>query len=187
MKKLIFINFFSILIAISSYGHVDLLSPEGGETYTVGDVVLINWYEVVYHSTVTWDLYYSGDGGNTFNALTAPITYDANTATHNYLWTVPDTVGNDFQIFIEQIGTMNTYDSSSDNFTISPTISINSPADDSSLIIYPNPASDILQIKSNQAIESIRIYNTTGQSVIESKSSSTIDVRILLNGTYLVI
>ena len=82
---------------------------------------------------------------------------------------------------------MNTYDSSSDNFTISPTISINSPADDRSLIIYPNPASDILQIKSNQAIESIRIYNTTGQSVIESKSSSTIDVRILLNGTYLVI
>lgn len=49
--------------------HVELNTPEGGETYYSGDMVTIIWTETVSHKTLDWDLLFSNDGGQTWISL----------------------------------------------------------------------------------------------------------------------
>ena len=58
-----------------------------------------------------------------------------------------------------------------------------------SIIIYPNPVNDLLNISNSEIINSISIYNMLGQEVLFSKvsaSSSQINVSSLPKGIYLV-
>lgn len=62
---------------------------------------------------------------------------------------------------------------------------------ENSVSIYPNPANEILNIKSvsNLQIKSVSIYNTLGQSVLEildSRNFQTLDVSKLSSGTYII-
>ena len=55
----------------------------------------------------------------------------------------------------------------------------------SSLKLYPNPTSSILNIKTNVAIENIAVYNLQGQKVLES-TKDTIDVSTMAKGMYVI-
>lgn len=51
---------------------------------------------------------------------------------------------------------------------------------------YPNPVNDVLNIRSNKAIESLMVYNLTGKLLIENlKVNNKIDVSNLKSGIYL--
>lgn len=56
--------------------------------------------------------------------------------------------------------------------------------------VYPNPTSDILNIKSSKEIDNVEVYNLLGQNVSsfkgESISNNTIDLSDLSKGLYLV-
>lgn len=56
------------------------------------------------------------------------------------------------------------------------------------LKVYPNPASDILNIKSQLSLESYTIINVMGQVLMSGslEGSATINVGSLVNGTYIV-
>jgi hypothetical protein len=56
-----------------------------------------------------------------------------------------------------------------------------------SLEIYPNPVSDILQVKSSVGVKQTRILNLNGTSLMTSGPNvSSIDVTGLLKGLYLI-
>ena len=55
----------------------------------------------------------------------------------------------------------------------------------SGIIIYPNPTTSILNIKSNIGIDNISVWNILGQKVLECNTASTIDISGLQAGMYL--
>ncbi|WP_294825185.1 T9SS type A sorting domain-containing protein [uncultured Flavobacterium sp.] len=57
------------------------------------------------------------------------------------------------------------------------------------IVMFPNPASSVLNFSSENTIESIEIYNIMGQKVVNAKPSNnaaTVDVSGLSNGVYIV-
>ena len=60
--------------------------------------------------------------------------------------------------------------------------------DSRALSVYPNPATDVLNIDlgSNKVAQSIEIVNLTGQSVMKSKAVESLDVSSLAPGVYIV-
>ncbi|SIQ33502.1 Por secretion system C-terminal sorting domain-containing protein [Chryseobacterium sp. RU37D] len=52
--------------------------------------------------------------------------------------------------------------------------------------IYPNPATDFINIKSKADILSANIYDTTGRKISTHAKTSAIDVRNLQNGSYIL-
>lgn len=52
--------------------------------------------------------------------------------------------------------------------------------------LYPNPSSDIINIKSKTGISSVRIVNTLGQTVLKSSGLSKIDISSLAAGYYVL-
>lgn len=61
------------------------------------------------------------------------------------------------------------------------------PIENNPVVLYPNPASDILNIKisDNQVLQSVSIYSVTGQKVVEGFGTS-ITIGNLSNGIYMV-
>lgn len=60
---------------------------------------------------------------------------------------------------------------------------------DSSLKVYPNPVTDILNIESQSKVKSISIYDTTGRNVLASEINQTkfnVNLSALTSGTYIV-
>lgn len=56
------------------------------------------------------------------------------------------------------------------------------------LLIYPNPATDILTIRSQNdaVIQSVEVYNVSGQQVLDGKNNMILDVSDLQTGTYII-
>ena len=54
-----------------------------------------------------------------------------------------------------------------------------------SVFVYPNPASNIVNVSTNANVNNIDIYNVTGKKV-KSSSEDSIDVSDLLNGIYII-
>ncbi|MES2837041.1 MAG: T9SS type A sorting domain-containing protein [Bacteroidota bacterium] len=75
-----------------------------------------------------------------------------------------------------------------DNVRIDAVIGIDDNDLENDLQLYPNPASDIVIIKTKEKIESVKITNQLGQTVYSSNftNSKTIDVSALKNGIYFV-
>lgn len=59
-------------------------------------------------------------------------------------------------------------------------------ANDSSVTIYPNPATDVLQVKSKDQIKSITVFDSSGRKVNVNASEHTVYVKSLTPGTYLI-
>ncbi len=75
-------------------------------------------------------------------------------------------------------------------FTIANEIDETISASQSSICLYPNPASDYINIKSNYEIDSVRIFNLLGQCVGNftgnDSNAMTINVSELSQGNYIV-
>ena len=54
------------------------------------------------------------------------------------------------------------------------------------VILYPNPASDILMIKAADKIQSAEVFDMAGRKLNTNLRNNTIDVRGLQSGTYLI-
>jgi hypothetical protein len=66
--------------------HVALDYPLGGETFVVGQTITIEWHIVAHHNTLNWDLFFSPDGGLTWET----IQLDIPTSQLSYEWEVPN-------------------------------------------------------------------------------------------------
>ena len=74
-----------IILIGSAKAHVKPDFPVGSETFTAGDTVNIQWHIQVQHPIMNWDLYFSPDGGITWQE----IQIDLDPSALNYLWEVP--------------------------------------------------------------------------------------------------
>jgi hypothetical protein len=52
--------------------------------------------------------------------------------------------------------------------------------------IYPNPTSDVVNIKANQSVVKVNVYNLAGQQVFSRADASQINIQSLNKGVYLV-
>ena len=71
--------------ACSLQAHVALDYPQGGETFIAGDTITVEWHKVIPHNVLNWDLFFSYDGGTTWDTIQIDIPPDDST----YQWEVP--------------------------------------------------------------------------------------------------
>ncbi|NQT63849.1 MAG: T9SS type A sorting domain-containing protein [Candidatus Marinimicrobia bacterium] len=72
------------LMGSLAIAHVDLDYPVGGETFFIGDTVLIEWHPRQEHDPNNWDIEYSDDGGSTWSIIVEDIPVPQ----ESYLWVV---------------------------------------------------------------------------------------------------
>ncbi len=164
MKRLIFT--LGILISFTvAYSHVGLVYPEGGETFHPGDMVTIEWEIIISHNTNNWDLYFSDDGGATWQDLQLDIDPDS----LSYDWIVPDDITDHGRIKVVMDNVGSNYEDESADFSITETVGIAPKPTSSSLKIYPNPARDFItvQSQSEQNVTALELQNSAG-SILQS-------------------
>ncbi len=94
--------------------HVELLFPQGGESFVANTMIEIEWWPSVPHNTENWDLLISADGGMSWDTLQADIHVDSLT----YSWLVPGNTSSETRIRVIQDNVGEDYDDQSDNFSI---------------------------------------------------------------------
>lgn len=148
-------------------GHIVILSPNGGEVYTAGEVVQIRWCIAVAHDLQNWDIRYNPAlpgvntaCGNVTGGFTAIELGVAPTCTAagggicfldpdppccmDYFWTVPDGIDSDqvkIKIKMDNNGT-DYFDLSDAPFTITPSTAAPLPGLGSTFVLEqnePNP------------------------------------------------
>jgi hypothetical protein len=73
-----------------------------------------------------------------------------------------------------------------DNFMFSTLTVEEIILDDSSISVYPNPASEVINISTRNSIRNVEIFDILGKTVIRSENSEQINVSNLQAGIYLV-
>ncbi len=109
--------------------HVALDYPIGGETFIVNEPLTIQWHVVIPHNTLNWDLFYSPDGGVTWDT----IQLDIPTSQLSYDWVVPDQPTAQGRVRVIQDNADQNYLDISMNFSILPNTSpptLDAPAND---------------------------------------------------------
>ena len=142
--------------------HVELANPEGGETYYSGAIVNLSWVEVQAHNTLNWDLFFSLDGGSSWEILKADISLE----TRSYEWTVPATTTVKAKIRIVQDNVGDDYQGTSANFTILGATGIADPLKQIQMNVYPNPMLDYTNVEFENSMHvshTLSIYNTQGK------------------------
>jgi len=120
---------FLLSYAYDGRAHVALDYPQGGETFIVGETILIQWHIVAPHITLNWDLFFSVDGGETWDTLQMDIP----TSQLSYEWAVPDSITTQARIQVFQDNEGQNYLDNSMDFTIAPNTSppmLDAPASD---------------------------------------------------------
>ena len=171
------------------HGHVDLLTPEGGETYHPGEVVYVSWVEIQAHNTLNWDLLFSMDGGSSWDTVKADIPVE----TLSYDWTVPAATTAKGKIRIVQDNVNADYEGISPNFNIIEATGIPDPLNQIQIKVYPNPLVDHTSIEFENSMHrshTLTIYNTQGKIVrsIPDITSGTVKVerKNLTSGFYFI-
>ncbi|MCB9290731.1 MAG: multicopper oxidase domain-containing protein [Lewinellaceae bacterium] len=103
-----------LVTGIQLFGHVQLIRPQGGETFTVGEEVLVEWSVVIPHNTQNWILLFSPDGGQNWETIQADISPGVLT----YNWTVPDVITSQGRIQVIQDNVGSDYNDVSGDFSI---------------------------------------------------------------------
>ena len=115
-KILLFIVF--LFTTFPGYSHVNLVYPEGGETFVNGEVVTLEWEIAIDHGPCVWNLYYSTDAGSTWETVAEGI----DKSTLSYDWTIPGIETDKARIRVVQQNTdYENFDDESPNFTIKDT------------------------------------------------------------------
>ena len=58
-----------LILAGNILAHVQLDYPTGGETFTAGEIISIHWHVEIPHNQLNWDLYFSPDGGGSWQII----------------------------------------------------------------------------------------------------------------------
>lgn len=120
---------FLLSYAYQGRAHVALDYPQGGETFIVGQTIVIEWHIVAPHITLNWDLFLSVDGGETWDTLQMDIP----TSQLSYEWEVPANFTSQARIQVFQDNEGQNYLDNSMDFTIAPNTSppmLDAPATD---------------------------------------------------------
>ncbi len=159
----------SLILAGGAAAHVQLDYPVGGETFVAGEIVDIQWHIVISHPQENWDLYFSYDGGATWEV----IQLDLLPSELNYQWTVPQAVTEQARIRIYMDNTGEDYENISGDFTIEeiPTsvhLQGEYPKTFALYSNYPNPFNPATTIeyalpKSSEVL--LTIYNLLGHEM----------------------
>ena len=113
------------LIALGSLtsAHIQVDTPNGGESFCAGTQVTIQWHILIAHNQNNWDLEYSTTGSaGPWIALATdlPPGSTAVGSIHSYTWTVPDLDSSQMRIRVTMDNTGIDYDDSSDaDFSVS--------------------------------------------------------------------
>jgi len=175
-----------IILVGSAKAHVVLDFPVGGETFTAGENVNIQWHIQIQHTLKNWDLFYSTDGGITWEI----IQLDLDPSILNYVWKVPRVVTQQarIRIYMDNVGT--DYQDVSGDFTIEVIpITIHVPGDYLTIqeAINISVDGDTIEVHPGTYIENI---NFNGHSIIltslflPSGDSSAISATII-DGNFL--
>jgi plastocyanin len=113
-KVIILMLFTALALSPPARAHVALDYPVGGETFTEGEVIDIQWHIVIPHDLQNWDLYFSQDGGSNWEVIELNLPPDQ----FNYLWTVPGIQTSQGRIRIYMDNTGPDYEDQSGDFTI---------------------------------------------------------------------
>jgi hypothetical protein len=104
----------SLILATDSSAHVILDFPLGGETFTGSEKINIQWHVQIPHDQENWDLYFSDDGGASWQA----IELDMETSQLHYQWTVPQITTEQARIRVIMDNTGQDYIDTSGDFKI---------------------------------------------------------------------
>ncbi|MEM9381332.1 MAG: hypothetical protein AAGB93_15370 [Planctomycetota bacterium] len=97
----------ALLTAPLASAHNDVIAPDGGEVFQVGERVTIEWTVTIAHALAGWDVLYSTNGpGGPFVpiALGLPPGDESVGSYHAYDWTVPDAPTADARILVRMNG-----------------------------------------------------------------------------------
>jgi len=171
MKNLI-LSLVIVFSVLNASAHVNLNNPLGGETYTPGDTVTIEWEIAISHTLLNWDLFWSSNGGLTWDTIQIDIPPTGSTVgtIDTYDWIVPNTPTGQAQIWIymDNVSPGMDYQDTSGNFTINSLIGIEEPEAASHLTIYPNPITNraVLYFENtNGQPHNVTIHNINGECV----------------------
>jgi len=150
---------------------IEVVEPNGGEEFDVGDQVEIKWTSA---SVNTVRIHYSVDNGNTWQNV---IIITPSDGSHN--WTIPDNPSTECLIKITDISNSNVFDQSDDVFTIiSNTLAapqLLSPANNSTNVdltldfswsIVAGAESYTIDISSDQLFNDVVYSQTTSENEI---------------------
>jgi len=192
MNKIFLTLIVFIALSTQSSAHVNLLTPVGGETYTSGDMVTLQWQIAISHNLLNWDLYYSADGGTNWDPieLNIPSTGNAVGTVVTYDWLVPSSATSQGRIWIVMDNSAVDYDDESGDFMINLATGIADNSKERVFELFPNPVSSgsDLNLSFNSAevtFNSIEIRDLSGALVktIFTKGSSVSDgMRVDLAG-----
>jgi len=162
-----FLTFFILVNAAAA--HVALDYPVGGETFTAGEKINIQWHVLIAHEQENWDLYYSDDGGASWQV----IQLDMETSRLNYEWTVPAITTTQAQIRIIMDNTAQDYTGTSGDFTIQEANAlVGGPAENAKNFAlyknYPNPFNPVTSISYQLPVMSpvrLIVYDQQGRQV----------------------
>jgi len=169
IRKLFIFLISCIILPGNLAAHVDLDYPVGGENFQANETISIKWHTVINHGAANWDLYFSKDGGATWDTIATDIPQSQ----LDYDWTIPNIATDSAQIRVVQDNASGTdYMSTSNNFIIDVSTgtgeSVNYANDFSLFPAYPNPFNPSTTIKYSlpkASFVTIKIYDVLGHEV----------------------
>lgn len=168
---LVAVIFLTTFFTTNLSAHVVLDYPVGGENFLMGDVVTIQWHVAIYHGPCDWDLYFSSNGGTSWETIVANLPE----AQLTYDWTVPDVITGSGRVrVVQDNATGADYDYASGNFSITaPTGISDGEAEVKTYQLsdaYPNPFNPSTTIRfSIPSAGNVKliVFNTIGEEVSE--------------------
>jgi hypothetical protein len=170
------------------YAHVELDYPVGGETFVSGTTINIQWHIAIAHNTLNWDLYYSTDGGMSWEAIQENLP----AGSLSYQWLVPGEATSLARVSVIQDNDGQDYQDESSNFTITTSTTSIPDVPVWGVDVYPNPAHEFLEIDFDESkimLIDLKLFDLQGKPVwyYEDKTKvMRIPVRYYPDGVYIL-
>jgi Peptidase C10 family/Carbohydrate family 9 binding domain-like/Concanavalin A-like lectin/glucanases superfamily/Secretion system C-terminal sorting domain len=164
-------------------GELTLISPNGGESFTIGESTSISWG----NSTVSdIKIEYSVNNGSSWTEIIA----STSCSSKSFNWTLPEESSIQCLIKISDVTNSSLFDKSDSSFDIDypNNIDNNNSSFKDLFVIYPNPANKIIHISAPEVIN-LSIYNMAGQKIIDKEDFKSGDIILseFANGIYTII